>query len=129
MATPFLSSPVLIMRSGLLGMSAGGSSLGRTRAPAGRSWWIGPIVADACPASADDDDVARELRQSAPPASGRNQADEGLDSEGHPPPPVSRGPRRGGRSGSAAACRGRPTERWLLVRRQTDAVACPVAEM
>src|SRR5689334_7022221 len=129
MATPFLSSPVLIMRSGLLGMSAGGSSLGRTRAPAGRSWWIGPIVADACPASADDDDVAREPRQSLNSASGDIEANEVLDPDAHLPLQVDAGLDREDGRAPQRRVGGPLTERWLLVRRQTDAVACPVAEM
>src|SRR6185436_237386 len=130
MATPFLSSPVLIMRSGLLGVSAGGSSLGRTRAPAGRTWWIGPIVADARSASgSDDDDLARELRQSLDSASCDVEADEVLDPDARLAVQVDAGLDREDRRARQGRVGGRPTERWVLVRRETDAVARAVAEM
>ena len=82
MATPFFSSPVLIMSGGLLGRRR----RGRGRAEAGGRFGVRPrIVADgpsrrrARPSARSDEHVARELRQALDPAGAGVEQDEVLD--------------------------------------------------
>src|SRR6478736_10108428 len=103
MATPFLSSPVLIM---------------------------GPIVADhaSAPArasivrlsAADDDHLAREEGQPLDATLRRIERDEVLDPHTHVPIDIDpRLDREDGRTRQRGLC-GEPAERWHLVRREAD---------